>query len=43
MVSSSGDVEGVVTVNDVLVIGLMFLLLVSTLVWVPGLTRLMRP
>ena len=26
---------------DVLIIGLMVLLLLSTLVWVPGLTRLM--
>ena len=30
-----------VRVTDVLIIGLMILLLLSTLVWIPGLTRLM--
>lgn len=28
--------------TDLLLVGLMVLLLVSTLVWIPGLTRLMR-
>jgi hypothetical protein len=33
---------GRVDVNDLLVIGLMVILVVSTLAWVPGLSRLMR-
>jgi hypothetical protein len=33
--------RGVARMSDVLIVGLMVLLLVSTLVWIPGLTRLM--
>lgn len=40
MVAVNGLRRGL-RVADALIIGLMVLLLVSTLVWIPGLTRLM--